>query len=160
MSQFKFWDLYHKIQGIYVFGSQIGMSLPRTSKDLNFLSSCITPKSWQKHQFLVNFYWVIPQKKSFQKKSSKKIFPKKSSTKKSSQKFLPKKILKINSFNKILLKIPKNFQKIFQRISQKISKILKVSNFLHRTWKPKTLSGLFTTSMYTSENLANFWPLP
>ena len=37
------------------------MSLPRTSKDLNscpsfLLSLCIETKSWQKHQFLVNFY--------------------------------------------------------------------------------------------------------
>ena len=33
--------------------------------------------------------------------------------------------------------------KKFQIISQKISKILKISNSLHRTWRPKTFSGLF-----------------
>jgi hypothetical protein len=60
-----------------------------------------------------------PPKKFFQKNSSKKIPPKNP----------PK-------------KFPKNSQKKIRKISQKISKILKVSNSLHRTWRPKTLSGL------------------
>ena len=70
------------------------MSLPCTSKDLNFV--------------------FIP------KKSSQKISP---------QKFL----LKNSTRN------PKKFPKI----SQIFFMILKISNFLHRTWRLETLSGLF-----------------
>ena len=100
------------LRTIYLYWFLSAMGLPVTSKDLNLSSFLlywdkITPKSWQKHQFLVNFYLVIPPKKI-----SKKIFI-------------------------------RNSQKI-QKISQKISKISKISNYLHRTWRPKTLSGLFS----------------
>jgi hypothetical protein len=67
-----------------------------------------------------------------------KILPKKSFRK------IPKKFQK--KFQKIPKKskqFPKNFQTISQKTSQKIPKILKISNSLHRTWRPKTLSGLF-----------------
>ena len=40
---------------------------------------------------------------------------------------------------------PKKIQTKFQKNSKKIPKILKISNSLHRTLRPKTLSGLFLT---------------
>ena len=67
------------------------MSLPRTSKDLNFLSllpPCITPKSWKEHKFLS--YSNIMLLSEF---CSTRIPPKKFLTRKSSQKISLKKIL-------------------------------------------------------------------
>ena len=117
----------------------------------------------------------IPPKKSFQKKSLKKNLPKKFLPKKSSQKISPQKILqkippkksfgkipwkfqkkstessKIKyknsknsptTFKKIKKKIPNNFKSKFQ-----IPKILKISNSLQRTWRPKTLLGLLWCKM-------------
>ena len=82
------------------------------------------------------------------------ILPKKSSQKNPPKKFLPKTSSQENPPNKILQKnsqkIPPKFQKNsknFKTISQKIPKILKISNSLHRTWMPKTLSGLFSRRM-------------
>ena len=105
------------LRTIYLYWFLSAMGLPVTSKDLNLSSFLLTPKAWQKHQFLVNFYLVIPPKEILQNKSSKKKFSK-----------------------KILVR---NSQKT-QKTSQKISKISKISNYLHRTWRPKTLSGLFS----------------
>jgi hypothetical protein len=90
----------------------------------------------------------IPPKKFLQKKFSLKI-----SSQKISPKIHPKKILKKNPHKKFPKKSPKNPKKFtknppknlkkFQTSFQKIPKILKVSNPLHCTWRPKTLSGLF-----------------
>ena len=44
-------------------------------------------------------------------------------------------------------KFPKNFLKNFLKNSQKNHKILKISNSLHRTKRPKNLTGLFFTKM-------------
>jgi hypothetical protein len=94
---------------------------------------------------------------------NKEFLPKKSPNnppKKSSQKNPPKMFLQKNSAKKIPPKNPsekvlkkfqknskkKKFQKKsknFKTISQKIPKILKISNSLHCTWRPKTHSGLF-----------------
>ena len=93
----------------------------------------------QNKEFLPKNSTNNPPKKNFPKKSSKKIPPKKFRQKKLLQKFfgkIPKKCFKKS----------KNFQKFpkkFYTISQKIIKILKISNSLHRTWRPKPLSGLF-----------------
>ena len=60
---------------------------------------------------------------------------------------LPKKSHEIKKkFKKISKKNPQKNPKIFQKIQEyhKILKILKVSNSLHRTWRLKTLSGLFS----------------
>ena len=80
---------------------------------------------------------------------------------------IPKEFPK-NSLRIILREFPKNFQRITKKIHKKSkksklipqkipkkspknpkifpknSKILKISNSLHRTWRLKTLSGLFT----------------
>ena len=86
------------------------------------------------------------------KKSSQKISPKKTPSKKFCQKDsskksfgkIPKKFLKkIQKNSKNSATISTNNPKNFQTISQKIPKILKIFNSLHRTWRPKTLSGLF-----------------
>jgi hypothetical protein len=118
----------------------------RTSEDLNFLPSSsffIQTKSWQKHQSLsdsnnladfnnVNkeFLPENPPKKILQKNPPKKILQKKSSKKN------PRKIQKIPPKN------PEKIQKIFKQFLKKFL-ILKISNSLHRTWRLKTLSGLF-----------------
>ena len=98
------------------------MSLPRTSKDLNFISfllPCITPKSWQKHQILSysNIMLlsefcstIVPPKKFLIRKSSPKISPKNFLPKNSFQKNPPKKFQ--NNSKKNL----KNFQTISQTI--------------------------------------------
>ena len=87
------------------------------------------PKSWQTSQFHCK-QRIPPTKilpiilqKILQKNPHKK-FPTNSQT-------IPKK----NSPSKNL--------ENFHTSSQKIPKILKISNSLHRTWRPKTLSGLF-----------------
>ena len=82
-------NLQVKYHILYVFLS--AMSLPRTSKDLNFLSllpPCITPKSWKEHKFLS--YSNIMLLSEFY---STRIPPKKFLTRKSSQKISLKKIL-------------------------------------------------------------------
>ena len=123
------------------------MSLPRTSRDLNF-PSCITPKSWQKHQFI-----SYANSNSSQRIPPKNILSKKSSQKESSQKIPSKKFLQKNPPKKY----PKTSQKNPKTISQKISKILKVSNSLHRTWRPKTLSGLLFTNSSKYVSVASYW---
>ena len=115
----------------------------------------ITPKSWQKHKLLVNFYLVIPPNQFLSKILAKK------SSQKSSQKILPK-----NLSQKIPPKIflqknllPKKFQqnpKNFQTISQNNSMIFKISNSLHRTWRPKTISGLFVERLCQSVKCDSF----
>jgi hypothetical protein len=70
------------------------------------------------------------------KNFSKKILPKKSS-----QNIHPQKIIPNKSPPKNKKKSRKNKKK-FQKNSQKIP-TLKIFNSLHRTWRPKTLSGLF-----------------
>jgi hypothetical protein len=83
----------------------------------------------------------LPPKNSL-KKSSQKNPPKKILSKNFSQKIPPKQFRQKNSSKKIP---PKNSsEKILQKnsLSHKKSKILKISNSLHRTWRPKTLSGL------------------
>ena len=67
--------------------------------------------------------------KEFLPKSFKKILPK----------IYPKKYLSDNSSKKVPKNAPKNPKEI-----QKIPKILKISNSLYCTWRPKTLSGLFS----------------
>ena len=56
------------LRTIYLYWFLSAMGLPVTSKDLNLSSFLLTPKAWQKHQFLVNFYLVIPPKEILQKK--------------------------------------------------------------------------------------------
>ena len=124
------------------------MSLPRTSKDLNScLSSLLTPKFWQKHQFLSysisNSFQRIPIKKSSQKVPPKKFLGKNSS----------KKFLQNNS--------PKN-HKNFEKKSQKISKVLKISNSLHRTWNLCNLFSLQITFwwylfIYLFSSMRSMW---
>jgi predicted PurR-regulated permease PerM len=81
---------------------------------------------------------------------NKEFLPKRSSQKKTPKEFLQKNPRKIQ---KILQKNPRKIQKILQKNPEKFPKnskqflkeflILKISNSLHRTWRPKTLSGLF-----------------
>ena len=97
----------------------------------------ITSKSWQKPIPCKN----LPSNSS--QRIPHKIPPKKLLPANSYQKISPKKFLPKNSSQKILLK---NSQKISQKI-QKISKILKISDSLHQTWRPKTLSGLFFSTL-------------
>ena len=140
------------------------MSLRRTSKDLNS-SFFIETKSWQKYQSLSDSDKNSSPKKPLPKNPPKKIFPRissqkyfpKNSPKKFSQKILPKKssqkILQKNFSKKITTKkfrpkkssqkISKKFPKNFKTKSEKNHKILKIFHSLHRTWRPKTLSGLF-----------------
>ena len=66
--------------------------------------------------------------------------PKKSSQKNPLKKFLPK-----NSSKKIP---PKKIPKKFPKNSKKIPKKFLRSNSLHRTWRPKTLSGLFSSILH------------
>ena len=132
------------------------------------------PKSWQKHQFLVNSSQRIPPreflpKKSSQKNPPKKFIPKNSSQKncpkkfsqkilqkkfsqkRSSQKISPKKFLPKKSSKKILLKDSQKFPNNF-------SNNLKIS--LHRTWRPKTLSGLlnlFCKRILASQKSMKIW---
>jgi hypothetical protein len=96
----------------------------RQNIDKNINSLLIPPKEF-------------PPKKSSQKNPHKIILPKNFS-----QKIPPNKFLQKNP--------PKNSKKNpkkIQKNSQKISKILKVSNSLHRTCRPKTLSGLLVSYM-------------
>ena len=79
------------------------------------------------------------------KKILKNISPKNSSQKISSKKILQKKFLQKNPPKKYPKNSRKNPKK-FQTISLKIPKILKISDSLHRTWRPKTLSGFFFDS--------------
>ena len=62
-------------------------------------------------------------------------------------KFPPKKSSQ-NILTKNFQKIPPKNQKKIHIGSQKIRKILKISNPLHRTCRPKTLSGLFCNPVY------------
>ena len=82
------------------------------------------------------------------KKISQKNPPKKSSQKNPHKKISSQKnILPKHFFQKIPPKksFQKNPPKIFQKNSQKYSKIFQniSQKSLHRTWRPKTLSGLF-----------------
>ena len=106
----------------------------------------------------------IPPKMFHTESSSQKLSPKKSPPKNASKNLPQKKILpknysktslKKNPLKKFQKKIPKKFQKIppknpkkLSSISQEILKILKIFNSLHHTWRPKTLSALFTTSSW------------
>ena len=119
----------------------------RTSKDWNSPSFFVTPKSWQKPKSWQSSQFQckqrIPPKKFLPKKFSKKIPPKKLRQKNSFKKILPKNSLKISKKkSKKFQKFSKNFKKN-PKNSQIIPKILKISNSPHRTWRPKTLSGLF-----------------
>ena len=104
------------------------MSLRRTSKDLKFflLPSLIewdkiTPKSWQKHQFFVNFYQVILPKEFLPKSFSQKTPPKKIRPHK---KFLSKNSSKNFSKN-ISKKIPQKIQKMLKQFLKKLSRFWK-----------------------------------
>ena len=110
------------------------MSLPRTSKDLNScpLPSFLPSPLRNNLDTSINPFQIQITQLTLSKNSSQKNLPKKSSQE-SSKKTLQK-ILKKNK--KKSRKNPKNFQKISQ-------KVMKISNSLHHTWRPKTLSGLF-----------------
>ena len=52
-------------------------------------------------------------------------------------------------YSKKIQELPKKNSRISKTFKnyQKIPKILKISNSLHRTWRPKTLSGLLSAQM-------------
>ena len=110
-----------------------------TFKDLNFTQNL----DKQINSLYIKMKKIIPPKEFLQKqssqKSSQKNPPKNPSNKISHKKFLQKKFRQKIPPKKSLRKIPKKIQTIFQ----KIPNFLKISNSLHRTWRPKTLSGLF-----------------
>ena len=90
--------------------------------------------------------WQFPLSNSSQKNPPKKILPK-NPQKKSSQKIM-----------KNSQKIPKNSKKFPNNFSNN----LKVSNSLHRTWRLKTLSGLFVClfdNLYKSCKTNHIWTL-
>ena len=78
----------------------------------------ITSKSWQKHQFLFNFYQVIPPTELLQKNPPKKFLQKNSSKKISPKKFLPKNSQKFflkNSSKNSLKKSLKNCKQFLNK---------------------------------------------
>ena len=109
----------------------------RTSKDPNFFLPSPFRQNLDKDQDLdkqvnSNVNKEFLPKNSSQKSPLQKILPK-LSLKKFHQKHSAKKYLqKVPKISKKFQRIPKKIQKIFQ----KNLKILKMSNSLHRTWRP------------------------
>ena len=141
-----FWKIRKYVDRFFLFLS--AMSLPRTSKDLNSClpSFSIETKSWQKHQSLSDSSNLADfnnvNKEFIPRKSSQKILPKKN----------PPKIFLQKNPRKIK-KSPQNPEKI-QKISKQFLKkflILKISNSLHRTWRPKTLCFYCNSSIFTNK---------
>ena len=97
----------------------MGWACNRTSKDWKFyFLPSITPKSWQKHQFLSHSNNLADFNNV-----NEEFLPKNP----------PKKILQKDSSKKRETK----------KIPERSKKYLKISNSLHRTWRPKILSSLF-----------------